>query len=575
MNVGRYVLGICLFLALLPSVQADGVLIPPTPRAIGDPRVIKADLQEPTQKALLAWDDNLKVETLILQISYKGNVDKFAWVVPTPSEPKVEKIDDPVFESLSGITAPEFKYRFDSNKRIDDPLGLKRGFERLFMVGTKGGQKMPPRETTVTVVERKQIGIYDIAVLRADDKQSLFKWLTQNGYYVSEKLSSVASDYIRGNWVFTAMRINPAQQADAQKRIKEGELQTVSLKFKSNEPVYPLKISSANKGSTNVLLYTIAEHRLADPRLKTVCCIPAFHAYSVSTTVAELIMEARESQYDNIRNSTKDSRIGQTSNRPAMPKSHGPYSTKPSGVDRKSHHQVKPKSYGPYLTKLSGTFTQDQMDRDIVLKPVFVSLPWRFVIKEPEPIPAPFLQDFGSLSLMCFLTIFTLPYSLLFMGISICIYYTRFGKAHRKLVSFAIVLFIAPFLKLPIALVFMVVDSVNRTLVDSIYLSRATLICICSVGLYFTCFAKVRHKLSLPFRLAVIFALADLLITAMTFHYQGLSGLYGSLLEWSWNESNQKFAGVVTLLLLGGSIGYGLFKGLNLMRMRWSKALKA
>ena len=50
-----------------------------------------ADLNEPTQKAIIYWKKGKEI--MVLQVKYEGAAEDFAWIVPLPAKPKVSAID--------------------------------------------------------------------------------------------------------------------------------------------------------------------------------------------------------------------------------------------------------------------------------------------------------------------------------------------------------------------------------------------------------------------------------------------------------------------------------------------------
>jgi hypothetical protein len=195
-----------------------------------------ADLNEPSQKAIIYWREGKEV--LILQVKYEGQAEDFAWIVPLPAYPEVTAID--------------------ANKSPFAEISLYT--QRRFRWGRKG---MPitsaVSEGLVTVIERKIVGVYDIAVLSAIDPGALNKWLNNNGYAFPTERSDLLEHYTKKSWVYVAMRIDPnALKKDEVEKLKVGELQPIRFTFAADEMVYPLKISSINAGETELLLYLLA-----------------------------------------------------------------------------------------------------------------------------------------------------------------------------------------------------------------------------------------------------------------------------------------------------------------------------
>ena len=192
-----------------------------------------ADLYEPTQRALIYFDG--EEERLILQARYEGPAQDFAWVVPVPAVPEVSAIEpgsDP-FPELSRYTQL-----------------------RLAFLGR--GSEAPP-ESEVEVIARKLVGVYDVAVLAAARPESLSAWLQANGYAFPADKTHLLKHYTDKGWYYVAMRIEPgALASDAARQLSSGEIHPLRLRFRSPEPVYPFKITSANAGETELVLYLLA-----------------------------------------------------------------------------------------------------------------------------------------------------------------------------------------------------------------------------------------------------------------------------------------------------------------------------
>jgi len=315
---------------LLPA-NADGVFLMKQ-RVNQDPKSHARDITEPVQKALIIYDKG--VEHLILQVSYKGSASEFVWLVPTPSRPQISKVDAPIFHWLHNATAPKIRYWFDADQKI-------RGFYQGGKAATLGA----PGGLDVDVLEEKQVGAYDIAVLRAGDAGDLLQWLRQNGYQITPKLVPVVSDYVRRGWVFTAMRINTGYQDRVALRLREGVLQSLKFKFRTSEPIYPLKVSSLNKGKTDILLYVIAAHRVDEPLMTTECSLDYNRSHAWFGIEDAL-------QYD-------------------------------------------PKRLSARLTKLTAQLAPEQMTHDLVLKST--STDDIVPVKDVSP---PFLENLGASSLL-------------------------------------------------------------------------------------------------------------------------------------------------------------------------------
>lgn len=214
------------FLLLPASVFADGGIFPPPDFYVG----------QTEQKAVIFYDQG--VETLILSITFQGNAKDFGWVVPTPTRPEVDKSSDELFLALEELTRRPIRY---------EEKGL-----------------MPvPLEGGVEVLETKEVGIYEISVLRADDPKALSSWLDKNGYNFPKEASYILEDYIKNKWYFTAVKVRPELVWEGvEEQLRSGHATPLKLVFKSEKIVYPLKITSVARYFSPPVLRPMEEEKL-------------------------------------------------------------------------------------------------------------------------------------------------------------------------------------------------------------------------------------------------------------------------------------------------------------------------
>ena len=219
-------------------VFADGALF------IGD-YLIWEDLYQSGQKALILHGTSPGNSTgnmtqhLILSVSFKGDVEDFAWVVPVPSIPAINVTDADVFAELSDFTI----------KAIPDPG--KPG------LGCYLGDLTP--SNGVDVIEEKLVGPYATAILSSSNATALVDWLNANGYLFPDEGEEVIAGYIEKEWYFVAMRIRSVDEGTG-KALKDGAIDPIVLSFASEDIVYPLRITSLSATAPEVLLYVIADH---------------------------------------------------------------------------------------------------------------------------------------------------------------------------------------------------------------------------------------------------------------------------------------------------------------------------
>lgn len=225
------VLGIITVLLTPASASADGGFFVPD---------VSKDINEPAQKAIILHEDN--VEVLILQVKYEGDVDEFAWVVPVPGYPAINVSEPLLFEELAYLTY------------VSVPKSGRGVLECGGIVGHGGIE--PP---SVTVWEEATAGVYDYAVLSAEDPDALIDWLNSNGYAFPEDGRDIIDHYIGKDWYFVAVKIDAEGEAEGW---AEGMIQPLKLSFDSDELVYPLRITSLSSDRCEVLLYVFADQKV-------------------------------------------------------------------------------------------------------------------------------------------------------------------------------------------------------------------------------------------------------------------------------------------------------------------------
>ena len=211
------------------------------------------DLYEVSQKAVILYGNSTGnvtgnytgnyTEHLILSVSFEGDAEDFAWVIPVPNVPEIAVTDAELFEELSDFTAVEVN-------------GGGGGFYCY------GEGAAPPPGDGVDVIEEQVVGPYATAILSATNATALADWLNANGYIFPEEGEEIASEYIEKEWYFVATKINAVEEGTGE-ALAEGAIEPIVLSFASNQTVYPLRISSLSTTTATppeVLLYVLADH---------------------------------------------------------------------------------------------------------------------------------------------------------------------------------------------------------------------------------------------------------------------------------------------------------------------------
>ena len=229
---------LCICAALLPGAQAwaDGILRPP--------RDYKGSLEEKAQEAIIIFQSAEQkgeaVEDIILKIHVANHPEKFAWVVPFPTEPTIAKEDPKLFGEL-------FAY-VDARKR-----SMHRKPKSSLFEGADGAKKAAPR-AAVDVLSRKVVGSFDTAVVRENVAGALNKWLEAEGFQPLPDADDVLGFYRKKGYVFACIKVSTATLD----RDLPVESHPLRFRFKTGGRdgiYYPMKMTGLQTAPFDVTLY--------------------------------------------------------------------------------------------------------------------------------------------------------------------------------------------------------------------------------------------------------------------------------------------------------------------------------
>ncbi|HET6284619.1 MAG TPA: DUF2330 domain-containing protein, partial [Polyangia bacterium] len=206
------------------EAHACGCFTPPDPSV----PVIQAG-----ERIAFAMKDG--IVTAHIQIQYQGNAAEFGWLLPLPSIPEMELGTDELFNQLTTRTQPKYRLvrKYEGNcgfgSRVLGPVPAS--------AGTAGGNSGPEAvDSGSPLVIQASIGPYDYAVLKADNKEPMLKWLADNHYFVPAGTDETVGAYIRPGAFFLALKLQSGQSS--------GDLQPVVVKYASDLPMIPIVLTS-------------------------------------------------------------------------------------------------------------------------------------------------------------------------------------------------------------------------------------------------------------------------------------------------------------------------------------------
>jgi hypothetical protein len=230
-------LAFCVGLAATPRARADGMVVAP--------RDYKGSLEERAQEAIILFhageEGRQATEDLILKIRVEGAAESFAWVIALPDTPTTGAEDSKLFEEL---------HRYVQARKASSFKAAKSEAKSAAAPGPAAV------EAPVEVISRKDVGSYDVAVVRENQQGALQGWLADNGYRRVEDAEELIDFYRKKGYVFACIRVREAA-------LRQGtpvDLHPLRFSFKTGgrDGVYfPMRLTGLQSEPFDVNLYVL------------------------------------------------------------------------------------------------------------------------------------------------------------------------------------------------------------------------------------------------------------------------------------------------------------------------------
>ena len=119
----------------------------------------------------------------------------------------------------------------------------------------------------VSILDRKLVGIFETTTISSRNPEALENWLRENGFSVATNAGPVITSYVKDGWVFVAAKIRRDQP--------DNETSTphpLSFTFKTDKPVYPMRLTGLDSPSLSVDLYVFGSASATAPHFKVESC---------------------------------------------------------------------------------------------------------------------------------------------------------------------------------------------------------------------------------------------------------------------------------------------------------------
>jgi hypothetical protein len=119
----------------------------------------------------------------------------------------------------------------------------------------------------VSILDRKLVGIFETITIASHDAKALQTWLSENGYSVPTNAEPVIASYVKGGWVFVATKVR-RDKPDSETSTPH----PLSFTFKTDRPVYPMRLTGVDNVPLSVELYVFGLSRAKAAHFKVESC---------------------------------------------------------------------------------------------------------------------------------------------------------------------------------------------------------------------------------------------------------------------------------------------------------------
>ncbi len=188
-------------------------------------------VDQAAERIVFAYDEAAgQVETHV-QITYQGEAEDFAWVVPVPAAPEIFLTTDALFDSLGAFTPALWYPSYDTEGVCDDgSYWFAPEDEVSYSSSANGGYY------GVTVLASDVVGPYETVTLEATSADGLIAWLEANDYDLPDNLDPLLVPYVAAGGVFVALRLQNGFDA--------GDISPLGFRYPGTRPAVPIQLTA-------------------------------------------------------------------------------------------------------------------------------------------------------------------------------------------------------------------------------------------------------------------------------------------------------------------------------------------
>lgn len=207
-------------------------------------------VNQAAERIIFAQDEDENI-TQIVEISYSGEAEKFAWVLPVPGTPTPGVSSAQVFDQVQASTNPIYQLNTDRKS-----CGIGFGAQ---LSNSAPAAEFSGNTPAIQILDSGQVGPFNYDTIRVDTGDSdpaevAVEWLDDNGYDLGPRGAEVLRPYLESGLNLIAFRLT--------KGTSTGAIRPISLEYKAKEMSIPiLPTAVAAQADMPILVWILGEAR--------------------------------------------------------------------------------------------------------------------------------------------------------------------------------------------------------------------------------------------------------------------------------------------------------------------------
>lgn len=174
-----------------------------------------------------------------VNISYTGDADDFAWIVPVPEDVVFEESPDGYIDDVFAST--DLQVFLPAQRPCPTPSGggcsgVGCGASEAGGVFANDAAEAGGRDWTVDVIDRFYTDSFEAVVVTAAMSDELVGWLQENSYNVSDNMTPVMQPYIDGGMVFLAVKLRGGADSS--------DIVPIEMTYTAGQPMIPIQLTA-------------------------------------------------------------------------------------------------------------------------------------------------------------------------------------------------------------------------------------------------------------------------------------------------------------------------------------------